>query len=86
VEFFGRSTVRIADFDRWHFDREYLLKSIVGHRDLPTLSRPFIDNFVSQLAAHRSSRCAVLPTPSANVYNIMAVCATSKGGDGGRFN
>ena len=39
VEFFDRSSLRIADFERWQLEPEYFLTSIVGHRGLQTLSR-----------------------------------------------
>lgn len=40
VEFFDRSTFRIAEFDRWQLEREFLLTLIVRHRGLPPVSGP----------------------------------------------
>ena len=61
VEFFERLTLRIVDFDRWQLEPEYFLTSIVGHRGLPTLSRP--SSITSYRNVLRTDRHAALFRP-----------------------
>ena len=68
LEFVTRSTIRIAEFDRWQLKREFILTSIVRHRGLPSISKGRSLPSYRKIASHRLKRFAVLPATLANVY------------------
>lgn len=73
LEFVTRSSIRIAEFDHWQLTREFILTSIVRLRGLPSVPSPSSLPSYRKISSHRPSRCAVLPTPSANVYRTSFV-------------
>ena len=69
VEFFDRSSLRIADFDRWQLEPEYFLTSLVGRRGLPPLSRPSSTTccarqFTLRCSAHTFRECLQPANPA----------------------
>jgi hypothetical protein len=75
LEFVTRSTIRIAEFDRWQLKREFILTSIVRHRGPPPLSTPsslssfrkcFAPNFTLRCSAHTFGECLRPPVQKSN--------------------